>query len=282
MAVERLRWPSGYACPRCARRDSPFRSGLLMGCPRCGFMDALTSHTLFHGTAKPLSRWFGLLWDTAGQRFGTSVVRVQRLLAAGDRAMAWEYLKRVQHAMGRASGERLRGSVEVARCTVESPGHRQAWTGPAVVVVAAERGSGGLGRIRLQHLRSVTATAVTEFVGRAVEPGSAVLTGPWQGYAQLANARLVHSVQTGRARPGGRPIGLARAQAAAHTLRRWLWSTPGVTPEQLGSYLNEFAFRFPRRGCSRGMLFYHLLRAAVPADRPVRSPWAEPARFAAG
>ena len=35
----------------------------------------------------------------------------------------------------------------------------------------------------------------------------------------------------------------------------------------LEHYLDEFVFRFERRRCSHGLLFYHLLRAAIPAER---------------
>jgi hypothetical protein len=72
-----------------------------------------------------------------------------------------------------------------------------------------------------------------------------------------------------------------RAQAAelrpgvhriASLAQRWLLGTHqgAVDEAHLGSYLNEFVFRFNRRHSrSRGMLFYRVLELAV-AHEPVR------------
>jgi hypothetical protein len=49
-------------------------------------------------------------------------------------------------------------------------------------------------------------------------------------------------------------------------VKRWLLGTHhgAVQPDQLDSYLDEFAFRFNRRTSrSRGMLFYRRLEQAV-------------------
>ena len=54
--------------------------------------------------------------------------------------------------------------------------------------------------------------------------------------------------------------------------KRWLLGTHqgSVEPAHLASYLNEFVFRFNRRGSrSRGMVFYRVLELAVAHD-PVR------------
>jgi hypothetical protein len=55
----------------------------------------------------------------------------------------------------------------------------------------------------------------------------------------------------------------------ASLLQRWLLGTHQgrVSHEHLEAYLNEFTFRFNRRGSRRrGLLFYRLLELAVAAD----------------
>ena len=55
----------------------------------------------------------------------------------------------------------------------------------------------------------------------------------------------------------------------ASLLKRWLLGTHqgSVGPEHLDAYLNEFTFRFNRRGSRRrGLLFYRLLQQAILAD----------------
>ena len=56
----------------------------------------------------------------------------------------------------------------------------------------------------------------------------------------------------------------------ASLMKRWLMGTHqgSVKPEHAQSYLDEFCFRFNRRGSkARGMLFYRLLQLAAGADR---------------
>jgi len=55
----------------------------------------------------------------------------------------------------------------------------------------------------------------------------------------------------------------------ASLLKRWLPGTHqgSVGPEHLDAYLNEFTFRFNRRGSRhRGLLFYRLLEQAILTD----------------
>ena len=52
-------------------------------------------------------------------------------------------------------------------------------------------------------------------------------------------------------------------------MKRWLLGTHqgAVRPQQLDDYLDEFSFRFNRRGSNhRGLLLYRLLEQAVQID----------------
>ena len=63
---------------------------------------------------------------------------------------------------------------------------------------------------------------------------------------------------------------MAGLYAVASLLKRWPLGTHrgSVGPERIDAYLNEFTFRFNRRGLQRrGMLFYRLLQRAILADR---------------
>ena len=62
---------------------------------------------------------------------------------------------------------------------------------------------------------------------------------------------------------------MPRAHRIASLLKRWLLGThQGATrPNQIDHYLDEFAFRFNRRGSNhRGLLFYRLLEQAIQID----------------
>jgi hypothetical protein len=62
---------------------------------------------------------------------------------------------------------------------------------------------------------------------------------------------------------------MPRVHRVSALLKRWLLGTHqgGVSERQLDFYLDEFVFRFNRRGSgSRGLLFYRLLEQAVRVD----------------
>ena len=108
-----------------------------------------------------------------------------------------------------------------------------------------------------------------------VEPGATVFTDGWQGYHGLERLGYVHARRSQRAaRARGQDTGelLPAVHRVASLAKRWLLGTHqgSVEPAHLGSYLNEFVFRFNRRRSrSRGMVFYRVLELAA-AHEPVR------------
>jgi ISXO2-like transposase domain len=67
---------------------------------------------------------------------------------------------------------------------------------------------------------------------------------------------------------------MPRVHRVASLLKRWLLGTHqgAVRPQQLDYYLDEFTFRFNRRGSNhRGLLFYRLLEQAVQIDHVPRT-----------
>ena len=102
-----------------------------------------------------------------------------------------------------------------------------------------------------------------------VEPGATVFTDGWQGYHGLERLGYVHARRSQRAaRARGEDTGelLPAVHRVASLAKRWLLGTHqgSVEPAHLGSYLNEFVFRFNRRRSrSRGMVFYRVLELAA-------------------
>ena len=72
---------------------------------------------------------------------------------------------------------------------------------------------------------------------------------------------------SGRPGPAGR---IPASYCPRFVSPRWLLGTHqgSVEPAHLGSYLNEFVFRFNRRRSrSRGMVFYRVLESPLPTSR---------------
>ena len=131
------------------------------------------------------------------------------------------------------------------------------------------RESTGLGRCRMLPLADASAESLHPFVTDHVEPRATVITDGWQGYSGLEQLGYVHDRRSQRAaRARGEDPGelLLAVHRVASLAKRWLLGTHqgSVEPAHMASSLNEFVFRFNRRGSrSRGMVFYRVLELAV-------------------
>ena len=102
-----------------------------------------------------------------------------------------------------------------------------------------------------------------------------VITDAWQGYSGISKLGYTHQRRSQRAaRARGEDPGelLPGVHRVASLAKRWLLDTHqgSVDEAHLQSYLDEFVFRFNRRGSrSRGLVFYRVLELAVAHD-PVR------------
>ena len=95
-----------------------------------------------------------------------------------------------------------------------------------------------------------------------------VHTDGWRGYAGQAAAGYQHQVTvlSGGCDPAHEVM--PRVHLVASLLKRWLMGPHqgGVQHQHLDYYLDEFTFRFNRRGSkARGLLFHRLAQQALAA-----------------
>lgn len=268
--IRRLRWPDGFACPRCGVFGQPWTmSDGLLRCRSCHGRTSLTAGTIFEGTRKPLRMWFLAMWLVTSQKNGVSALGLQRVLGLGSYETAWTWLHKLRRAMVRPGRDCLSGAIEVDETYVGGPeeGKRGRQTATkAIVLVAAEKSGRGIGRIRLRRVEDVSADSLLPFVQGAVVPGSVVHTDGWSGYAGLAAAGYPHQVTVIKRSAAPAHEAMPRVHMVAALLKRWLIGTHqgGIQHPQIDYYLDEFTFRFNRRRSqARGLLFHRLAQQAV-------------------
>ena len=230
----KVRWPSGFRCPRCASGDAWLTQRGLMHCKGCGHQSSITAGTIFHGTRSALRQWFQAMWWVTAQKNGASALGLQRILGLGSYETAWTWLHKLRRAMVR------RGTA--------------------------------IGRIRLQRVRDSSAASLLTFVRQAITPGSRVVTDGLQSYRGLAAAGYVHKRKVVQGSGEAPDALLPRVHRVASLLKRWLLGTHQGRPDRahLPYYLDEFTFRFNRRTARhRGLLFYRLLQQAVAVHAPI-------------
>lgn len=266
-----LRWPVGFVCPRCQRREAWTTDRALYHCTGCGYQASVTAGSIFHRTRKPLVLWFRAMWHITSQKYGANALGLQRVLGLGSYHTAWEWLHRMRRAMVRPGRDRLFGTVEVDEAYVggERPGKRgRGAENKALVMVAVEDKSHGekkaIGRIRLGRVRDASADSLVSFIEANIQPGSRVRTDGWDGYNPVAKRGYVHETVRKGAHIGADP--LPTCHLVISLFKRWLLGTyqGAVQPQHLDYYLDEYTFRFNRRTSqSRGKLFFRLAQQAL-------------------
>lgn len=269
----RLRWPTGFVCPRCQTAGGWAATRGRVVCQACRYQASVTAGTVFQDTHKPLRLWFRAIWHIVSQKNGASAVSVQQILGLGSYRTAWTWLHKLRRAMVRPGRDRLHGRIEVDETQVggeKADADGQQSGRKMLVVIAAEENGRGIGRIRMARIPDKSRATLYAFVQRAIEPGNVVHTDGLMAYRGLETMGYEHEATAllGQEKDAALRL-LPRVHRVASLLKRWLLGTHqgAVSVEHLDYYLDEYTFRFNRRKSrSRGKLFYRLLQQAVQVD----------------
>lgn len=279
--LEKLRWPGGFVCPACKRKDVWWWNSRGLHECDCGRQTSVTAGTIFHGTRKPLSLWFKAMFLVTTSKSGMAAKTLMRLMGFTYET-AWTWLHKLRKAMVRPTRPKLEGTVEVDESYfggTQVGCKRGRGTNRPVVACAVERLEGPtepgqapsrapptvLGRVRLEVVCSLTRERMTQFTCDNVVKGSVVETDGMAGYNLLTEAGYVHKRHI-IGDPKNAPELLPSVHRIFSLIKRWLLGTHqgGVSRKHLQAYLDEYEFRFNRRrSSSRFKLFHRLAEIAV-------------------
>jgi transposase-like protein len=270
--LEALRWPRGFACPRCQAREYWMGSRSRKICIGCGYQATVTAGTIFERTRMPLMLWFRAIWWVTSQKNGVSALGLQRVLGLGSYETAWTCLHKLRHAMVRPGRDKLSGQVEVDETYLgglEEGVRGRKTEKKALLAVGAEENGKGIGRIRICQIKDASSASLHPFIANNIESGSIIHTDGWEGYSGLDKKNYAHKVTVLRGKKEPASELLPRVHRVISLLKRWLMGTHqgAVSHAYLDYYLDEFTFRFNRRNSRhRGKLFYRLLQQAVSVE----------------
>jgi hypothetical protein len=279
--LETLRWPDGFACPKCGKRGEPYRfpkrSSVVLRCRGCQANVSLTAGTLMQGTHTPLSTWFWGAYLVTTQTPGQSALQFQRQLGLGRYETAFQILHKLRSGMVRPGRDTIGGEypVETDEALVggETRGEGRGVHHKTTVVGAVEvrtrrksedRSADGkqghakgkplkrqtyAGRLRLRVVSGRGGAELTDFVKENIAIGSVVRTDGWQGYDPLPDMGYRHEPVVLGGDPEKTEAHLPMIHLVFSNLKTWLLGTHHgrVEPQHLQAYLNEYVFRFNRR-----------------------------------
>lgn len=115
-ALERARWPGGFACPKCSHGACRrFERGgqLYFECTACGRQTSIVSGTLFQASKLPLRLWFLAMHLLSAAKTNLSALELKRHLGVCYRT-AWRVKQKIMQAMtAREEARKLSGTVQI-------------------------------------------------------------------------------------------------------------------------------------------------------------------------
>lgn len=260
-----LRWPEGFRCPSCGH-DQGWRlkgKAWTWECAGCARQTSVTAGTIMHGSKLALHVWFWAAYLMATHSNGISALQLQKQLGLGSYKSAWLLCAKLRSAMVDPDRNPLSGLVEADETAInyrpkDTPvggGRGRSRRGKLAIAGAVEIVGEGPGRLRLAPIENYSAASLHGFIEANIAAGAILRTDAWPAYPGARGVRHEpHLVGAMAAH-----IVLPWIHRVFANLKTWaLGVYHGLRPKHLGSYLNEYVFRFNRRR-SRHAAFRSLL-----------------------
>lgn len=263
--MEKQRWGSRPACPRCGDTDvaqvkdsNGGRSKrFLWRCHGCKKQFTVRLGTVFEDSRIPLRIWCYAFWRACASKKGISSLQISRECHITYKSALF-LMHRIRYAMsGPKQHEKLRGTVEAdeAYCAGKprrkGQSKRGRGTSKTPVVAVVQRG----GDVRAQVVANVTAKTLRQQLHKNVDLSARLLTDDLKGYRKI-----------GREFPGGHEfvrhsygkyvcgdIHTNTIEGVFALIKRGLYGTfHAVSKKHLHRYVSEFEFKYNARRVNDG------------------------------
>lgn len=259
LALFDMRWPNGFACPKCASSEfSRHERGtrLLLQCCQCRRQTSLTAGTVFDASKLPLTTWFLAIHLLTQSKTGMSALQLMRDLGVSYRSAWLLKHKLMQVMLGQERERKLETLVQIDDVFVggERQGGGRGRVAPNKVRVVAAVQTTGKGKALLTRLDVVPnwqKSTIARWAAKALSAGTHVVSDGLATFTAVKDAGFTHEPvivsSTGKA-AGQHPRFLA-VNTTLGNLKTWIASTfKGFKLSHYTQrYLAEFQYRFNRR-----------------------------------
>lgn len=261
-------YPSGITCPKCERvtKHHKVASRKSYSCQECGHHVHPTAGTIYHKSSTPLTLWFYAVFIMSSTRCGISAKQLERELGVTYKT-AWRMFKQIR-TMLMDEPTKLSDEVEVDETFVG--GRRKGQKGKpgpnsnkVPVVGAVQRG----GRITAKVVDRLTRDQLIGIVTTNVEPGTVVYTDEYPTYRLLPRHGFEHYAVAHNKKEF--VVGPIHTNTIEGFWSLFKGGLKGVYKHcgrhYLQTYVNEYAFRYNRRG-SEVPMFHHFMAQTSQMD----------------
>jgi len=169
-----LRWPDGFICPFCNRRQPQHEPRRKIVCKYCGKLSTVTSGTLLHSSKKQLSAWFKAIWWLIHNVPAITIKQLQKELGFTSYQTAWTWMGKLRLALQLFVSEQSRGTVVVGSGDFSGE-HDEHGLQHFLMAVESIADGRMTGKVQMAHVESVDAVTVASFISRYIRSGSSVI-----------------------------------------------------------------------------------------------------------
>ena len=263
-----FKWPEGYRCPRCGHTrvyETKTRRLKLFECTDCSYQATVTVNTVMEKSRTDLRIWFWAIYLVSHDKRGVSANMLSKELGISYKT-AWLTLHKIRHAMGlRDSQYLLAGIIELDDAFFGAPtegGKRGRGTEKTKVLVGLSLSHQGHPLyLKMRVVDDLKSSTLKSFAQRTISPNSIVSTDLYSTYKVLASDGYQHEAREFNVKDN--PDHLHWLHTIVSNAKAFIGGTyHGLDAKHLQAYLDEFCYRFNRRGF-KGKLFYRLLNCCV-------------------
>jgi transposase-like protein len=265
----KLRWPSGFRCPKCGYDQYTLIKGRnLYQCHCCAHQVSITAGTVMHKSHTGLREWFLVIYLFTHDKRSISAVQAAKMAGISYGA-AWLMLHKLRKAMGeRDTKYLLSGIVEMDDAFLGAPdvgGKRGRGTEKTPVIIGLSLNEEGHPEhMKVEVVEKVDSVTVLEMAKDTIESGTTIRTDGLSSYKALGREGYKHAGE--KFDPKEKPEHLHWLHVIVSNLKAFIDGTyHGLDKKHLQRYCDEFCYRFNRRRFGN-QLFNRLLTACTSAS----------------
>jgi transposase-like protein len=265
------KWGEGYQCIKCGCIDwTKGRQWFYRRCKDCKYDESATCNTLFHGAKLSLLKVFELAYRISQRKKGMSSCELSKELGCQQKT-AWQWKAKFQKAMKSSEAFDLMGDVDVDEFVVGGleegkPGRSHGKKGLVVVGVEKvinKKGETTIGRAYARVIEKSDAKNLSEIFEKHIDKEALITTDGWSGYAPLKKDRNITQI------PSNKGESMKLLHIHIMNVKGWLRGIHHkCSKERLQHFLDEYHFRFNRRGKGKNILDKLLVRAVHSSPNP--------------
>jgi len=98
--IQKVKWEKGFQCRKCGHDNYHIEVKMARRCTKCGYLESITSNTVFHGIRFPIEKAFFVLYVTRTQNGKYTLQELTDILDLPLNTI-WSFRKKVMHTIGK-------------------------------------------------------------------------------------------------------------------------------------------------------------------------------------